>query len=196
MPSSPWTQEVSKAYAAATTLQAKIQKKVEYAFLKPRSYSGDLKIKGGSLRLELKGPSHTITFLRDGYFLLVTYPPPEEKDGKVKLLSAILDRDAEVFHLLTSLLRGQGLEERFLVEKMEKKEGFSFYQLKPLNKKSELAKVMLKISSEKSLIEEFSYWDQLDNKVTYQFEDVKFGKPVKDKVFEFVAPDDAIRTTL
>jgi outer membrane lipoprotein-sorting protein len=178
-------------------MTAQVSKTTELSLMgRVQKASGKLQVHKGKVRLELNPPEKSLLVVNDKEAWVVTYPPEDFPDAPVEAMVSSL-KDSKNNLGLAKILSGDGILEVFEVQGVQSEKGTQTFLLKPKSPSSEFLRAQLTTDSGIELIRELTYWDQLENKVTYKFENMKFTSSApKAETFNYVPAKDVNVTRL
>lgn len=176
---------VIQKYASASSVQVKIKKIDEKIILGSKSKSeGELKFVKGKLFISLNSDKKIEFFYKDETIWLIEYPDLDfEKNGhrKVTVLTkktpALLSGILKLFSNKKSFLN----EFQILSEKTIEKNLYVEFKPKQKNMKN----FSLTIDKEKKEILSIGFIDDVDTKTSLELAELKLGKKVSAKTFDF-----------
>lgn len=174
-------------YREAAAIEAKVKKTVvnEVMGMDNKS-SGEFYFSKGKLRMDITEPEKTV-LVYDGKFV---WMEQEIEDGKklvTKLRTNELKRSKSV---LTALFEKKDVLRNFKHLKSSKDGESQTHLFEPKSSKDEQEVRELEVTLKKKEIERISYKDQLENKVTFDFSEVRRGE-VPAKKFTYKVPKGA-----
>jgi outer membrane lipoprotein-sorting protein len=180
-------QEISRKYRTDSGIDMKVKKKTEMAILKKtKTGDGQIFLSKGRLRMELSQPDKTILIFDRKQIWLVDYPPAEfggepqighikvPKKSKDQALFSFLLGDEKIWNELT------------LLEKKENDTTLTAtFKPKNTSRFSGLTELSISIEKEKKKILSLGYSDDIKNKTSFEFSDIKLGQKLKSDLFEY-----------
>jgi chaperone LolA len=188
---------VDAKYIVATTVTMAVNKTDKLnALEQTKSSEGTLQMKKGMLRMELtssESDKEKTVVVVDGKNLWLVSPPVKEaKNLKTQVAKTKLANKKAKSHLLLQILTDGGVFRFFQVDKSVEQDDMVVYFLKPEKSMQEIQKAQVLVDKTKQVISQFKYWDAMENETIYQFTNVEFDKSIKDSVFTYTPPKDAL----
>jgi len=189
--SANYLQNVDIKYGKAKSLQMKVNKKVFYAAMETeKNFSGNLFASKGNIRLEFLVPARSIMLVNKTEIWAVSFPSGEEakNPGKPEVIH-IASKKGKTQQAISALLGGDDLLKTFsILGKTDEKGKKVRYRLKPKSKIDEIEKIEIVVDKKREIISLVEYWDEIENKTTYELTEVTFNKKLSDKLFTYTPP--------
>lgn len=179
-------------YREAEAIEAKIKKTVTNEMMGMDNVSsGNFYFSKGKLRMDILEPEKT-TLVYDGKFVWMEQEIEEGKKLVTKLRTNEMKRSKSV---LTALFEKKDVLRNFKLVKSSKEGESQKHIFEPKNVKEEQEVRELEVTLKKKEIERIAYKDQLENKVTFDFSDIRRGE-VPAKKFTYKPPKGAEMTEI
>lgn len=178
-------------YRQASALKAKVKKTVTQEALGTEMKSeGDFYFSKGRMRMEIREPERS-TLVYDGKNVWFETPMEDERVHVTKMRANELKRSDS---LLTALFDRKDLLKNFKLKSAKAVDGKKTFAFEPKDKKKSEVQ-MLEVTLKDKSIQRISYKDQMENRVTLEFSDVKKGSVPADK-FAYKVPKKAELTEM
>lgn len=178
-------EHVLKSYREAPAITAKVQKTVANEFMGNEKISkGMFYFAKGKMRMDIQPPEHS-TVVYDGKHIWLE----SRVENNIEVLKVRSNKLKKTDSLLAALFEQKDVLRGFKHLKTEGKGSEKTYSFVPKKKgSSEVSALQVSIKSKQ--LTKISYTDQMENKVTLDFSDVKHGKVSSDK-FAYHPPKGA-----
>ena len=182
-------------YRHARSVTSGLVKVVNLSLLDQKQTSyGKLYFSKNRLRIEFTKPE-SLLLVMDGQNIWTERKLSKELGGQVQVVQIAVDDHRKNFQGPLPLLLGdkKALEDFTLKEKTPKKakEPQRIFQLRPRDQKKYPDIVKIEVIIEGKKLRKLSYWDELDNKTSYEFRRTKFNKKVSKNQFLYSPPKNA-----
>ncbi len=183
---------IKMIYSESAFIEMSLQKKLFISTLgKTKKYGGKLYMAGGNqFRLEIEEPEKSLMVMNNKKAFVVDYPL-EGFDDKLRV-SIFEGPNIKKSQELFRLLMGDGdIYKLFHLKSAKRDEKKWDFVFSSKSKDFDLTQVMVTVDLSQDRISSLSYFDQLENKVTYDFSKIKFSQKVNKKLFKYESPKDA-----
>ncbi|HVK62415.1 MAG TPA: outer-membrane lipoprotein carrier protein LolA [Bdellovibrionales bacterium] len=187
-------EKLNKKYGSAKALTMNVKKTLTLGLLgDEKKSSGKLWIANGELRMDLEGAEEKFTLVvNKKNFFAATDTSKQFKGAAVQVVTGDTQSKKAKEQALTSLLSSSGFLKAFKPTGMNVlPTGETVYFLQPLKNQDQFSRAQIKVSKDGQKIEEFKYWDSVDNSTSMEFSDVAFGGKVDPKLFDYTPPANA-----
>lgn len=172
-------------YKEQTPVEVKIRKRVLSPYLmKEKVSEGVLKIGKGIFRLDLEKPDHSIMVL-DGKNIWL-----ESRMGaEIQVSKFLLNETRRANAIFAVLFDSNGLVKGFRLSKVNKKpDGSKEFIYKPQKKAIDYTEISIQILPKEEKLLSFSYQDELENVVVYDFGKTNFKSKIGRWQLEYTPP--------
>lgn len=177
---------VLSRYRQTSGVSMSLKKTVYLALMETeKTSSGKAILSKGRFRLELEKPDKS---------LLVMSPETlwieNEFNGDIQVSKVSMSSQQRKRGLIGIFFDQTSIWDGYRLIKAKTDSGVTKYTLKPLktNKTPEAEKVEIDIHKKKKKVVALTYWDELENKTTFEFKKVKFSQKFNDKEFRYTPP--------
>ncbi|MCJ8275685.1 MAG: outer membrane lipoprotein carrier protein LolA [Bdellovibrionales bacterium] len=183
---------VDSKYQKQHGIHIKLKKVIKLGMLgSTKESTGEAWLEKGKMRLEIQKPEASKIIAGPKYLWIETPAPEDFKDSKTQVLRASLKSDRAKSQGLIQLLTGGGVLKYFKVSGIQSDKDSITYYLQPDKQSLEFKRAQIVVETNKKLIKELRYWDQMDNETTYSFLETSFDQKLPKKLFNYVPPKDA-----
>lgn len=177
---------VIQKYAAASSVQVKIKKIDEKIILGSKSKSeGELKFVKGKLYISLNSDKKVEFFYKNETIWLVEYPDVDfEKNGHRKVTVLTKKTPALLSGILKLFSNKKVFLNEFQILSEKTIEKSLYVEFKP--KQKNMKNFSLTIDKQKKEISSIGFVDDVDTKTSLELADLKLGKKVTAKTFDFI----------
>jgi outer membrane lipoprotein carrier protein len=188
-------QGISQKYRSAKLIEMKVEKTVKLELQgRETKYSGKIFLANKKFRWENKTPQETLLIF-DGSMIWSVQIPPKELGGSVQIARGKIDKKTKS-QILVSTLLGGDFEKNFKVLKEVKSNGISKLDVSPLGNGLDVKVFTLSVDLANKTLVEVSYFDDLGNKTTMAFSEIKFLDKSDNSKFKYQPPNGAQVTEL
>ena len=175
--------QVETKYKNLKNLNADLEKTSKNNVLKnTKTYYGTILFSKKKMKIVFSKPFKSEVLFNSDVITTVQYPEDPEFDNKIRVIKT------KVSDFLGLILSGNFSKMKVLSK--AKKDGATIFELVP--KKFEgIKQAKVTIDPEKLLITNLSYTDNLDNKTSFEFKNIKLNKKTKKDAFKLTIPKDA-----
>lgn len=174
-------------YKKQRTLSVQFEKETDLSFLgkKVKSY-GELFLSSGKVRLEVKRPQKSL-LLYDGETIWWEETLPKALGGTIRVTRSKANLHQGKFNIFLTLFtnsnRDQSLDlsKTFQVLNYTHKKNKEFFDVALKDLDLHISKISLVVHGKRNRIDQISYSDELENKVTYSFKRTFFNRKLKNK---------------
>lgn len=176
-------------YKSETPVKVKIRKRVQSPYLvKEKVSSGELKLDKGIFRLDLEKPDNS-TMVLDGKNIWLETRLDPEMGGQVQVSKFAMNDTRRANAVFAILFDDRDINEGFELVYIDRTDGEAKrFEYEPKTPASDYKKIAIVISKKKNQLVSFSYEDELENKVIYDFGKTEFKAKVKKWQLEYTPP--------
>jgi chaperone LolA len=187
-------QKVLSKYKNSKFTSATVERKLTQSLQGKTSVSqGQVFLSGSLFRLELKGKEET-TIVFDGKKIWTETKNESEKQPQVT--SMRVGGKAQNQLLLNEVFVQGKLLERFNVLSATRSGDSILFDLEPNKNVASVSSLKVSIDAKNTVLEEFTYFDELENETSYKFSEQKFDQKMSSKKFKYTPPKGVLVTEL
>ena len=181
--------QLIQRYKSETPVKVKIRKRVQSPYLvKEKVSSGELKLGKGIFRLDLEKPDNS-TMVLDGKNIWLETRLDPEMGGQVQVSKFAMNDTRRANAVFAILFDKRDIHDGFKLVRMTKGDGsLKTFEYEPKKPAADYKKIAISISPQKNQLVSFSYEDELENKVIYDFGKTEFKAKVKKWQLEYTPP--------
>lgn len=187
-------QTVMKRYKVAKAIKMAVKKSVYLDLLEEtKKSSGHLYFSRGRLRLDIEKPEQSMLLLADDYIWMENRMG-EGDDRVIQVTKMKTSKDLKKSNALLAFLFGdEAAWEKFKVLSVVSSDSGQKFTLRPNknNNLTEITKVEILINKKEKQLLSIIYWDELDNRTQYEFDNIDFEVHLKSDVFKYSPPKKA-----
>lgn len=176
-------------YKLEAPVKVKIRKRIQSPYLtKEKVSSGELKLGKNIFRLDLEKPDNS-TMVLDGKNIWVEQRLDADMGGEIQVSKFSMNETRRANAIFAVLFDNSQLEEGFKLVSVnsDDKKGKTFVY-EPKKQAVDYKQLSISISPEKKQLVSFSYEDELENKVIYDFGKTTFKAKLKKWQLEYTPP--------
>lgn len=155
---------------------------------------GKLSLSKEKFRLEVEEPEKTL-LVCDGNTLWTAEVLPEGSTSTPQVSKAVLSKKNKSEFLFSLLMGDAALEKAFKAKRLEDAEGLENYELLPKGEVS-LKDLSISILKGQKEIKKIKFVDDIGNKTTFEFSNLKLYREAKPNLFKYKPPKGAQVTNL
>lgn len=181
--------EVLKKYRKSRGVTMDLTKKVYLALMdSEKQIKGKAFLSKGKFRLEQSEPEKSLMVMSPEVLWI-----ENSFNGDIQISKVAMNGRARKKGLIGIFFDKTNIWDGYQIVKAKTRDEQKEYVLKPLktNKEPEAQKVLVIIDMNKKQLQELTYWDELENKTTFSFENVKFGVALESNKFKYTPPKGA-----
>lgn len=187
--------EIDKRYMGSSSIYMKVNKKdIVEALGSEKNFSGELWLKQGKLRLQLKEDKtgdDSLVIIDGKYIWLISPPPKEFKNAKTQVARASMETEQARGQGLLQILNKGGVLKYFSVYGVYPSGDKITYFLNPKKKSVELKKAEVVVNRKDKTMVELSYKDSNDNETIFKFSETDFNKNISENLLSYNPPKNA-----
>jgi chaperone LolA len=184
--------KVDQKYQQQHGIHLQMDKEITLGMLDSTKKSqGAIWLDNGKMRLEIHNPEPSKIIADQQYLWIESSPPADFENSKVQVMRASLQSKKARSQGLIQLLTQGGVLKYFRVSGIQKNEKTTTFFLQPDKQAVEFKRAQIVVDRDSMLITSLRYWDQLDNKTTYQFKKSQFNLKVEKEKFAYKPPAGA-----
>ena len=182
-------QSILDRYRRSKTLTSRLVKVMELSLLETKETSyGRLYFSKDKLRIEFTHPEKSLLVI-NGPNIWIERRFPKEFGDQIQVIKIPISQKKNLQNPLAAFLKYEDSLDTFQVVHTQQGPQ-SVYQLTPKNKKDYPNVVKIKVIVRDNNIKKFSYWDELENKTTYIFNQFQFNLRIPKSRFLYSPPKD------
>lgn len=176
-------------YKLEAPVKVKIRKRVRSPYLvKEKVSSGVLKLGKGIFRLDLEKPDNS-TMVLDGRNIWLETRLDPSMGGEIQVSRFAMNDTRRGNAVFAILFNDHDIQEGFNLTAVKPGKGKSkTFEYEPKKPAADYKKISISISSDKKQLVSFSYEDDLENQVIYDFGQTEFKAKIKKWQLEYTPP--------
>ncbi len=185
----PVVSKLIQRYKTEIPVKVKIRKRVRSPYLvKEKVSSGELKLGEGIFRMDLDKPDSSIMVLDGKNIWLETRLDPS-MGGEVQVSRFTMNDTRRANAVFAILFDGRDIQEGFRLQSItDNKDDTKTFVYEPKKPAADYKKIAISISTNKKQLVSFSYEDDLENQVIYDFGKTEFKAKIKKWQLEYTPP--------
>jgi outer membrane lipoprotein carrier protein len=188
--------QVANKYKNSPLVLMAVEKIVTSELLAKEShFEGKISLSSGKFRWENLKPEKTLLVF-DGETIWSEQSAPIEFPGPPQVAKAKLDMKNKSKILIGSLLNGASIFKEFKIISVQKDNDSWTFETKANSENDICKELKITINNKDKNISELSFKDDVGNKTTLKFTDIKFVSTASKTLFKYVVPKGAIVTNL
>ncbi|WP_413582983.1 LolA family protein [Bdellovibrio sp. HCB288] len=179
--------KISQKYRSAKLVEMNVEKVDKLALQgRENKYVGTIAISSGKFRWENTTPEKSLLVF-DGTTIWSVQYPPKEFGGDPQIGRGKVNKKNKSQTIIATLLGGD-LQGNFKVTKEDTEGDKSTLSVAPIKEDLVIKDIKLVVNTKKTIVEQISYKDDVQNITTMKFSDVKFKNSVKKSLFKYEPP--------
>ena len=151
-----------------------------------KTYTGEIAVAKGKMRLNFTEPEKTLVLINPKEIWVANYDLQDKE--KAKQVIHIVSNKGKIPQLLLAVLGGNSLLNNFSIKKSSRREDHLTFDLAPKQKIEEVTKLQLVVDDKEKQIISIVYWDENDNKTSFDLSKIAFNEKIDSELFKFVPP--------
>jgi outer membrane lipoprotein carrier protein len=189
-------ERVADKYKSAAMVQMVVYKEVQSDLMdKVSSYEGKIHYAPGKLRWENQKPEKSL-LLFDGAVIWNVQYPTEDFPGPIQVAKAKIDKKSKSKLVFNQLLENPGKTRAIKIVSEKKEKGLAVLKVEFTENDPQFQNIEIKLNESAETINSVSYSDDIGNKTTLKFSQIKFLENLKSSLFKFKIPKGAQVTNL
>jgi len=180
--------ETTEKYRKSALVELSVEKTL-ITDLNPagQKHIGKIFLSAGLFRVENSEPEKS-TLVFDGNYVWNEQPPSPDFPGPISVSRAKIDQKNKSQILFATLLTKEPITNQFKILKSSVEDSLTVFEAEPLQKDSNIKKLMIKIKTAKKEVVSISYTDEIGNKTEMAFTNTKLVSKKNPKLFKYKPP--------